>query len=48
MERVVSSEEGQKVADQMGIPNMEVSVRLDKHVNDAFATIARNIIDAFQ
>ena len=48
MERVVSAEEGQKVADQMGIPHMEVSVRLDKHVYASFETIARNIISAFQ
>lgn len=48
MERVVSADEGQKVADQMGIPHMEASVRLDKNVNDAFETLARNIIRAFQ
>ena len=48
MERVVSSEEGQRIAEQMGIPHMEVSVRLDKHVNDALETLARNIIGAFQ
>jgi small GTP-binding protein len=47
MERVVSLEEGQRVADQMGIPHMEASVRLDKNVNDAFETLARNIIGSF-
>ena len=47
MERVVSSEEGQRMADQMGVPHIEVSVRLDKYVNDAFGLLARNIIDAF-
>jgi len=47
MERVVSLEEGQRVANEMGIPHLEVSVRLDKHVNDAFGLLARNIIDAF-
>jgi small GTP-binding protein len=47
MERVVSSEEGQRVADQMGIPHIEVSVRLDQNVNDAFGALARDIIDAF-
>jgi len=48
MDRVVSSEEGERVANQLGIPHIEVSVRLDKSVNDAFETIARNIIGAFQ
>jgi len=48
MERVVSLEEGQRIADQMGIPHMEASVRLDKNVNDAFETLAKNIIGAFQ
>jgi small GTP-binding protein len=48
MDRVVSTEEGQRVADQMGIPHMEVSVRLDKNVNDVFEQIARNIIGSFQ
>ncbi len=47
MERVVSLEEGQRVAEQMGVPHIEVSVRLDKHVNDAFGLLARTIIDAF-
>ena len=47
MERVVSAEEGQRMADQMGVPHIEVSVRLDKYVNDAFGLLARNIIDAF-
>ncbi len=47
MDRVVSPEEGQRIADQMGIPHMEVSVRLDKNVNDVFQTIARNIIGSF-
>ena len=47
MERVVSSDEGQRVADQMGIPHVEVSVRLDKNVNDAFGMLAQNIIDSF-
>ncbi|TFG96961.1 GTP-binding protein [Candidatus Thorarchaeota archaeon] len=47
MERVISAEEGQRVADQMGIPHIEVSVRLDKNVNDAFGLLARDIIDSF-
>ena len=47
MERVVSLEEGERIANQMGIPHLEVSVRLDKYVNDAFGLLARNIIDAF-
>ncbi len=47
MDRVVSSEEGERVANQLGIPHIEVSVRLDKNVNDAFDMIARNIIDSF-
>ena len=47
MERVVSAEEGQRAADQMGMPHIEVSVRLDKNVNDAFGMLAQNIIDAF-
>jgi Ras-related protein Rab-1A len=47
MERVVSPEEGQRVAEQMGVPHIEVSVRLDKNVNDAFGRLARDIIDAF-
>ena len=47
MDRVVSSEDGQRVADELGIPHIEVSVRLDQNVNDAFETIARNIINSF-
>ena len=47
MERVVSLEEGERIANKMGIPHLEVSVRLDKYVNDAFGLLARNIIDAF-
>ena len=47
MDRVVSSEEGQRVANQLETPHIEVSVRLDKNVNDAFEMIARNIIDSF-
>ena len=47
MERVVSTEEGQKIAAQMGIDYIETSVRLDMNVNTAFEMIARSIIASF-
>jgi GTPase SAR1 family protein len=47
MERVVSTEEGQKIASQMGIDHIETSVRLDMNVNTAFEMIARAIIASF-
>jgi GTPase SAR1 family protein len=47
MERVVSTEEGQKIAAQLGIEHIEVSVRLDMNVNTAFEMLARNIISSF-
>jgi GTPase SAR1 family protein len=47
MERVVSTEEGQKIAAQLGIEHIETSVRLDMNVNTAFEMIARAIIASF-
>ena len=47
MDRVVSLEEGERVSNQLGIPHLEVSVRLDKNVNDTFEAISRNIIGSF-
>jgi small GTP-binding protein len=47
MERVVSTEEGQKIANQLGLEHIETSVRLDMNVNQAFEMIARNIIASF-
>jgi len=47
MERVISTEEGQNIAAQLGIKHIEVSVRLDMNVNAAFEMLARNIIASF-
>ena len=47
MERVISTEEGQKIAEQLGIEHIEVSVRLDMNVNAAFEMLARSIISSF-
>ncbi len=47
MERVISTEEGQKIAAQLGIEHIEVSVRLDMNVNTAFEMLARSIITSF-
>jgi small GTP-binding protein len=47
MERVVSTEEGQKIAARLGIDHIETSVRLDMNVNAAFEMIARKIIASF-
>jgi len=47
MERVISTEEGQKIAAQLGVEHIETSVRLDMNVNTAFEMIARAIIASF-
>lgn len=47
MERVVSTEEGQKISTQLGIEYIETLVRLDMNVNTAFEMIARSIIASF-
>ncbi len=43
VERVVSIEEGQNLANQLGMDYIETSVRQDKNVNKAFEMIARSI-----
>jgi small GTP-binding protein len=43
VERVVSTEEGQNLANQLGMDYIETSVRQDKNVNKAFEMIARSI-----
>jgi small GTP-binding protein len=42
-DRVVPTEEGQRVAQELGMDYMETSVRDDKNVNKAFEMIARRI-----
>lgn len=43
VERVVSAEEGQNLANQLGMQYIETSVSQDRNVNKAFETIARSI-----
>lgn len=43
VERVVSTEEGQNLANQLGMDYIETSVRQDKNVNKAFEMISRSI-----
>lgn len=47
LERVISPEEGKKLAEDFGADHIEVSVKMDKNVNEAFARVTRNIIDHF-
>ena len=47
LERVISPEEGKQLAEELGMDHIEVSVEMDKNVNEAFAKITRNIIDHF-
>jgi GTPase SAR1 family protein len=42
-ERVVPMEEGQNMANKLGMGYIEVSVRDDKNVNKSFEMIARSI-----
>jgi small GTP-binding protein len=44
---VISTEEGLRIAAQLGIEHIEVSVRLDMNVNTAFEMLARKIISSF-
>lgn len=45
-DRVVHSEEGMNLANQLGIDYIETSVRDDKNVNKAFEMIARRICES--
>ncbi|MHA2423805.1 MAG: Rab family GTPase [Candidatus Thorarchaeota archaeon] len=47
MDRVISEEEGKKMADKMGMDYLETSVKLDKNVNEVFVRTTRNIIKHF-
>ncbi|MDF1539014.1 MAG: GTP-binding protein [Candidatus Thorarchaeota archaeon] len=47
LDRVISPEEGKKLAEELGMDHIEVSVKLDKNVNEAFARVTRNIISHF-
>ncbi len=47
LDRVISPEEGKKLAEELGMDHIEVSVKLDKNVNEAFARVTRNIITHF-
>ena len=47
VDRVVSKEEGEMLAAQLGMDYIEVSVLLNKNVNETFAEITRKIINMF-
>ena len=45
VDRVVSTEEGSQMAKSLDMDYMEVSVRLDRNVNETFRLIAKEIIE---
>jgi GTPase SAR1 family protein len=47
-ERVISSEEGQKFAEEMGAQYIEASVKLNEGVADTFTAIAKQIIEKYK
>lgn len=47
LERVISPEKGKELAEEFGMDYIEISVKMDKNVNEAFARVTRNIIDHF-
>ncbi len=48
VDRVVSTEEGQMLASQMGMDYLETSVLMNNNVNEAFEMIAKKIIQSFE
>jgi GTPase SAR1 family protein len=46
-ERVVSTNEGKDLAKKLGMDYIEVSVMLDKNVNEAFELISTRICESF-
>jgi len=46
-ERVISTDEGMAMAKKLGMDYLEVSVMLDKNVNEAFEMISRKIFESF-
>lgn len=44
-DRAVSTEEGQALADELGVPFIEASAKSADHVSEAFETLASNLID---
>jgi small GTP-binding protein len=46
-ERVVSSEEGQKIAERLGLSYIETSAKTGENINDAFRTLALQLIKKF-
>ncbi len=47
VDRVVAREEGEMLAAQLGMDYLEVSVLLNKNVNETFSIITRKIIELF-
>lgn len=47
VDRVVAKEEGEMLASQLGMDYIEVSVLLNKNVNETFTEITRKIINMF-
>ncbi|MFW9919905.1 MAG: GTP-binding protein [Candidatus Thorarchaeota archaeon] len=47
IDRVVATEEGEMLASQLGMEYLEVSVLLNKNVNETFAKITRKIIHLY-
>ncbi len=46
-ERVISTDEGKEMAKKLGMDYIEVSVKLDKNVNEAFEMISTSICESF-
>ncbi|MHA1906618.1 MAG: Rab family GTPase [Candidatus Thorarchaeota archaeon] len=47
MDRVISVDEGKKMAEELGMDYLETSVKLDQNVNEVFVRTTRNIIAHF-
>lgn len=46
--RAVSTEQGQKLADELGIPFLEVSAKSNINVDKAFYSLATNIVEVVE
>jgi GTPase SAR1 family protein len=47
-EREVASEDGEKLAEKLGMDYIETSVKLNQNVNESFRMIAQKIIDIIE
>jgi Ras-related protein Rab-8A len=46
--REVSTEEGQQLADELGVPFMETSARNDINVQESFALLSKKIVETYE